>query len=493
MRLGFLLAASVLCGCGPRVGILVEDLGCSDPTSDTFGCEFAIVPPLHLVPGLFSEYGISSSRREKDGVVVVNGGDTDARIQLIEAASESDQERAVEAVKTLEPGEAALIRLPLRDSLAVTGTSASPAFILESDSPVSAVLFAPYRSFLGNDSGLLLPRNVWGTEYVVSTYAPHGSQFQGLGDPTYFDVVTFDAGVSVRWRPRETSTAEGPGLPEVAPDTWSGSITLEPGIPLRVVAKPDPFDPHAADISGTLIEATGPVMVQAGSRCSGVPIDTEPFAGCDPLLESMPSTSAWGQTYPLAHPPLRTTEQHHFRIFAGVDAITLSVEDAGDVDMYRLAEKGAFVDVVLPHGANAVASADGPILPVGYLPTRDRLPEIGDPAMYTLVAPEQFLQRQTVSTGIQWSTHWIQIVREVSDERLDVDGESVASWTRFGEFEVATLEVSEGVHELESAQPFGVTHFGWTNEEHSACRAFAPAGTCQTSYAHPGGHGVPSE
>ncbi len=475
------------------MGILVEDLGCSDPTIDTFGCEFAIVPPLHLVPGLFSEYGLSSSRREKDGVMVVNGGDRDARIQLIEAATESDPERALEAVTTLSPGDATMIRLPLRDSVAVTGSSSAPTFILEADSPVSTVLFAPYRSFLGNDSGLLLPRNAWGTDYVVGTYAPHGNQFQGLGDPTYFDVLTLDAGVSFRWRPRVASTAGSAELPRVASNTWSESIALEPGIPLRVVAEQDRFDPHAADLSGTLIEATGPVMVQAGSRCSGVPVDTEPFAGCDPLLELMPPVTAWRRTYPLAHPPLRTSEQHHFRIFAGADGVAVSVVHAGDVDTYVLTEKGAFADVVLSHGVNAVVSADGPILPVGYLPTRDPIPEVGDPAMYTLVAPEQFLPRQTVSTGVQWSTHWIQVVRQVSDAGVSVDGESVGSWAQFGEFEVATLEVSEGVHELESTQPFGVTQFGWTNEEHPACRPFASAGTCQTSYAHPGGYLVPTE
>lgn len=493
VRVGFLAAASLLYGCGPQVAIPVENLGCSDAQLDTFGCEFAIVPPLHLVPGIFSDRGLSRSRWESDGIVVVNGRDVEARVQLIEAANDSDPERAVEVVRTLGPHEAVLIHLPSRESAPDTGAASAPAFVLQADAPVSTVLYAPYRSFVGNDSALQVPRNAWGTDYVVSTYAPHGVQFQGLGDPTYFDVVSLDSSVSLRWRPRAATTATGRDIPEVAPNTWSNSVALEPGVPLRVVAKRDPLDPHGADLSGTLIEATGPVMVQAGSRCSAVPIDLEPVSGCDPLLESMPPVSAWGEKYPLAHPPLRTNEPHHYRVFAGSDDIAISVEHGPIVDTYALPQKGSFADVVIPHGANAVVSANGPVLPVGYLQTRDLLPEIGDPAMYTVIPPGQFLVRQTVSTGVEWSTHWLQVVRQASEAPLVLDGETVGSWVRFGEFEVATLEVSEGVHELDSAQPFGVTQFGWTNEVHDACRPFAAEGTCQTSYAHPGAYGVQAD
>lgn len=471
--------------CGPRVEPPAEDLSCPDARVDTQGCNFAVVPPLHLVPGISNEAGVLRSRWERDGVLVVNDGSSDARVQLVEAA---DPTRAVNDAETLAPGATKMMRLPRHDDEAATGVV--EAFRLTSDAPVSAVLFAPYRSFVGNDSGLLLPANAWGTDYIVSAYAPHGVQFQGLGDPTFFDVIALEPEVSIRWQPRLAATAPGGDVGRVEPGAWSPSVQLEPGVALRVIAASVDTDPHAADISGTRIEASGPVFVQAGSRCSAVPIETEPVSGCDPLFEPLAPLSSWGQRYALPHPPLRSMEQHHFRLFAGRDAMEISIDVDGAEEVHALGEAGDFVELVVPFGANVIATADAPFMPVGLLETRELPQQVGDPAMYTLPAPERFLTFQRVATGVEWSSHWLQIIREESAEPLELDGEVVEGWAQFGEFEVANVQVDEGMHDLASAQPFGVIQFGWTNEVHEACRPFAAAGTCQTSYAHPAGFGV---
>lgn len=474
--------------CGPRVELPAEDLSCPDTRVDTRGCDFAVVPPLHLVPGISSDAGVRRSNWERDGVLVINDGASDARVQLVEAA---DSSRAVNDAETLGPGQTRMLRLPAGTDAPVSGELT--ALRLTTDAPVSAVLFAPYRSFVGNDSGLLIPANAWGTDYVVSAYAPHGVQFQGLGDPTFFDVVTLEPGVSVRWQPRLAATAAGGDVGRVEAGAWSPRVQLEPGVALRVIAERIEADPHAADVSGTRIEASGPVFVQSGSRCSAVPIETEPVSGCDPLFEPLAPISSWGTRYALPHPPLRSTEQHHFRLFAGRDAMEILVESDGALEVHALAETGDFVDLVVPHGANVVATAEAPFMPVGLLETRALPLQVGDPAMYTLPAPERFQTFQRVATGVEWSSHWLQVVRERSDEPLELDGEPVAGWTRFGDFEVVNVEVGEGTYDLASAQPFGVLQFGWTNEVHDACAPFASQGTCQTSYAHPAGFGVALE
>jgi hypothetical protein len=234
------------------------------------------------------------------------------------------------------------------------------------------------------------------------------------------------------------------------------------------------------------------VQVTAGSRCSAVP-RSRSSAGCDPLFEPLPPVEQWGQTHVVLHSPRRTSEAHHYRVFAGQDGVELrSQPPVLPFEPYVLGVTGAYVDVIVPHATSFVLEATGPALVMAYLETRDENPaiQLGDPAMYLVPPVEQFLTRYVVATGVEWDAHFLQLVRPRGGDEVRVDGVAVVGWEPVGDYETAEMTVPEGAHVVDGTTPFGLLQLGWTNSGHPACRPYAIHGTCQTSYAQLGGLGT---
>jgi len=487
--------ALALSGCGrsglyfppPDPRLCIEDL------ESSAGCSFVASPSLHLVDPLSRQEGIEPSNREPDGVFVVNPDDTEVlTIQTYEIPEGSTEELPFGDPMALLPGERVLIRLPTTAQRSTTERRGGDLLRLEADAPFTASFHGPHRPFLGNDSALMLPDSALGRHHVVVAYPPHIHQFQGAGEPTFFEIVAQHDDTRVSWRPLLAATAEGPGVPRVEPGQWSPEIILHRHEALLVIATTDPSaSARERDVSGTVIESSAPIRVVGGSRCSTVPVTTDPGGGCDPLYEQLIPVEAWGQTYVVPHPPLRTREAHHLRIYAGEPGVTIRTEPSVlPSEPYLLATEGEFLDVLVPHGTSFTLSADGPVMAVGYLQTRDFDVELGDPAMYQLASVEQYLSRYEIATGTQWDRHFAQLVRPRGSAEIVLDGESVGGWERVGAWETAILSIAEGAHVARSTEAFGLTQFGWTNSLHDACARFATHGTCQTSYAHPGGMGT---
>jgi hypothetical protein len=230
------------------------------------------------------------------------------------------------------------------------------------------------------------------------------------------------------------------------------------------------------------------------SLAIAVPASNDALEGCDPLFEPLPPVEQWGQTHVVPCSPRRTSEAHHYRVFAGEDAVALRSDPLVlPLEPTMLSAAGDFVDVVVPHGTSFVLESTGPALVMAYLETRDddETIQLGDPAMYVVPPVEQLLARHVVSTGIEWDTHFLQLVRARGGEAW-VDGESVVGWETVGDYETAQLEVAEGAHVVEGTVPLGLVQLGWTNSVHPACVPYSTHGTCQTSYAQLGGIGTRS-
>ncbi|MEM9453405.1 MAG: IgGFc-binding protein [Myxococcota bacterium] len=491
------LALTLITGCG-RSGLYFpppELRSCVEDPSSSLGCSFLVGPGLHVVDSVFETAGMDPSEREPDGVFVVNPDrDQIVTIQAFEIPAGDTEARPLGDPLALPPGESGLVQLPLNADRSTTERRAGGLVHLHADAPFAASVHGPYRPFLGNDSSLLLPDAKLGRRYVVAAYPPHFLHFQGAGEPSFFEVIALEDATRVRWRPRLTRTvAATDQIPAVDAGQWSPQIILDRHETLLVTASALVGSEHEQrDISGTLIESSSPVRVTGGSRCSAVPITFEPLGGCDPLYEQLVPVEAWGRTYVIAHPPLRTDEDHHVRIYAGASNITLKTEPPVlPTEPYVLAEEGAFIDVVVDHGTSFVLTADGPVMPVGYLQTRNPDLQIGDPAMYQFVSAEQYLDRYVIATGTQWEAYLVQVVRRRGTTEIELDGgEVLDGWEPIGAWEVASVSISEGAHTLRSDEPFGVIQFGWNNSRHDACIPFAVRGSCQTSYAHPGGMGT---
>ncbi len=454
------------------------------------GCSFYAAPGLHLVDHTAPSLGIAVEDGEPDGVFVVNPDPSVAlRLRVREAAFGSTTFATREDDVVLQPGERRIVEIAPRRQAAATTRHLGGMVSLDADRPFHATVYRPFRSFVGNDSEMLLPTQALGRSYVVASYPPHPAQFQGAGDPSYFEVIALDEPAKVQWHAAQATAGDGDRIPPVAAGAWSPPLTLRPFESIRVTgAELSAVSPELGDVSGTVVQSTTDVIVIGGSRCATVPPSTDGLVGCDPLIEQLLPVRLWSDRVAVPHPPLRTTESHYVRIYAGANAVEIRTDPpvlAQEPSV--LPRRGDFVDVVVPHGTSFSVDADGPILAVGYLATRDPADQIGDPAMYQLVPSDRLLSRYVVSTGAQWTTHLLQIVRERQGAPVHVDAVTVDGWESFGAYETAVVEVDEGTHVVESDDEFGVTQFGWTNDVHDACKDFPGFGSCQTSYAHPAG------
>ncbi len=242
-------------------------------------------------------------------------------------------------------------------------------------------------------------------------------------------------------------------------------------------------------MSGAVIEASEPVYVVGGSRCSAVPELDSPNRGCDPLTEALIPLEQWGRMYAVPAPPPRGREDHHFRVYASEAGVTISTDPPGlGIDDYTFASRGDYVDLVVPFGTSFTATGTGPIMVVGYLASRELAGGVGDPAMYQLVPAEQGDREFSVWCPPQWDTQYLQVVRRTGGADVTLDGDELLGWDPVGSmWEVATAVVGSGVHSLASDEDFVATQFGYANSVQTACEGYDGSSVCNTSYAHPVG------
>jgi hypothetical protein len=461
------------------------------------GCSFISNRTVHLVDRLSTLADIPEEDWEVDGLVIANPDPSlTATVQVFEVPEGTAIEMPMGDPFTLAPFEWRTLDL---DSSFVMGTftqfRTGGMLRVSSDSPIIAYQHAPWRAFVGNDSSMLLPESALGSTYVIASYPPHYEQYQGAGEPTYFEIIAVQDDTQVRWHAQFAPTS-GNGVPidEVPEGEWSEEVTMNRFDTLRVTASYNFYedDPHRRDISGSVVEATKPIWVVGASRCSAVPASTDFVAGCDPLQELMIPLEFWGNEYVAPHPPLRPSDRHHWRIYGAEEGIEVTTNpDSALPGGYVFDSRGDFVDVIVENGESFKINADGPVLPVGYLESRDQTLEtpLGDPAMYQLVPVDQFLKRYVFVTGIDYDAHYVEVIREIGgpDVILD-DGMTVTFDSEpVGGYEFAVVNIGAGDHRIESTGPFGILQFGWANGEHDACTPFSAMGTCQSSYAYPGG------
>jgi hypothetical protein len=218
-----------------------------------------------------------------------------------------------------------------------------------------------------------------------------------------------------------------------------------------------------------------------------VPAADNPNAFCDPLTEALIPLELWGSTYVAAHPPVRATEDHYYRIYGGEEGVTVTTTPnvlAGPD--FTFDSRGAYLDVVVPSGTSFVAEADGPIMVVGYLASRPTGVNIGDPAMYQIVPFEQADTVYALGAPEAWDAQYIQLTRQGVAADVNLDGMAVNGWEMVGDYAVATVMVDPGVHILDSEDPFTAIQIAFNHSGSAECEAFSGM-FCDCSYAHPVG------
>jgi hypothetical protein len=389
------------------------------PCDDDTCVEVRCLGPCESVDDVPSSAGCSFNANRQlhptevfeDGLVVANPSATAmATVQLFATPEGMNHENLVETI-LLAPLESHAFTLATSfvqgdSSMFRTGGTHR----VQSDAPIVAYHHAPHAMSRGNDSSMLLPESSLRQDYVVTSYGPNVEEFRG--EPSYFEVVALQNFTTVEWFP--TADTAGNGLPiPFVPHGGRGELHMNRFDTARIAASANQQAlVYKRDLSGTIVTADKPIWVTSGTRCARVPIrdqETYPAGRCDPLQEMAIPLAYWGSTYVAVHSPIRGTERHWWRIYAGTDDMHVTTDPPLPGTPIVLEKLGDFADLDVANGTSFVLdSVDGVFMPVQYLqsqrwtadPDGDGLPEpvaesaeYGDPSMYQMIPVEQFLTR----------------------------------------------------------------------------------------------------
>ncbi len=429
-----------------------------------------------------------------DAVVLANPNtEGDATVQIYLAPIGSNVEEPVGEPILLAPGETYLFvfEADLTDNASNgAGTSkyqSGGVYHIVSDLPIIAYQHTPLTEVGTNESSLLLPEESLRQDYVVYNHTPYA-------EPGYFVVVAVENQTTVRWWPTIETAGNNLPLPFVLPGEM-GEYKLNRLDTMRIAASANLGTPECyQDLSGTVIESDKPIMVLSAVVGARVPYcATEPLDGCTPPFLADPNCFGttdhiqevnipldyWGTTYVGAHSPLRGTEEHYWRLFAGDDNVTITTEPPQPGTPIVLAERGNWAELVLPNATSVVFTSDKPFMPVQYTTLHIYANDMGDPAMSQAIPVEQFLSRYAFVTGIGYDVHYVQVIRELGSAPVYLDATEVTDYYTIGNFEIADVVVEEGSHDIISDAPFGIIQWGYDGKKMGDN---APA-----AYGYPGG------
>jgi hypothetical protein len=422
-----------------------------------------------------------------DAMIVGNPDKVQAAVlQLHFTPNLSYKEEPLGEPVTLAPGESHIFEL---NSDVVGGFSTvrtGGVYRVVSDIPVIAYLHSPLKNSASNDSSMLLPLRSLRQDYVVASYPPFADKNipdDKNGRPSYFNVIALENDTTIEWTPRrDTAGNEFPVKKVVAGET--GSVIVNRFDVLQVGASSitnTDYDTH--DVSGTVIHSDKPVWVLGATSCAFVPYDSAGF--CNHLQEQMLPIEYWGTKYVGAHSPLRGTENHIWRVYAGEAGVTVTTDPPQPGTPFTLTERGAFKELTVASGKSFTFQGTGPFMPVQYLVGSKEAAGKGDPAMYQMVPIEQFLDRYVFVTGVAYDTNYAQVIRVKGAADVTINDVVVTDYYLINavnglQYEVADFPLAPGdepkVYIAESDDAFGVMVIGYQT-----------TGGMYSAYAYPGG------
>jgi hypothetical protein len=319
---------------------------CSELGSSYLGCEYwpTITTNSVLDNGFFFS------------AVVANPGTRDVNVRVEGGALTSPRERVIRA------GAVEAINLPWVPQLSNNDPRMCPpdgcrgrsarvpggAFHLTSNGPVAVYQFNPLQfakvmnasrqsdfSF-SNDASLLMPQNVLARQYIV--VAPPNENFGTAARPVWAGAFVAIVGaqaegtnnVSVRL----TAAVQDPANPARTIGPGEVMLQVERGEVVQLVGAN-----AAGDLTGTLVNAAGPVAVFAGHDCARIPTSNP---ACDHVEEQLFPTTTWGRTYAVT--PFRdrpTQANHQIRIVAQRDGVMLTFDGIpAPADCNRMLNQG---------------------------------------------------------------------------------------------------------------------------------------------------------
>ncbi|MBL9102665.1 MAG: hypothetical protein JNL82_17095 [Myxococcales bacterium] len=353
------------------------------------------------------------------------------------------------------------------------------AYRIISDIPIIAYQFQPIngQTSFTSDASLLLPSSTYDSYYFLL----------GWGEPSFgnaqFNVVASQDNTQVTVTPT-TNTVAGGGIPALAANVPYNLPIMQEGDVIQIEAN--------NLFAGSYITSDKPIAVFSTHWCANVPTQN---CCCDHLEEQLYGLTRWGTTYVASRWPKRANgnpEASVWQIIAAEDNTTVNFikhAEVTGIPQPQIVMNKAQVVTYQVSGSVAnpgdfVIDADKPVFAMQYLTTsassgQPDATKAGDPAMAQAIPSEQYRSNYVVLVPAAWTYDYFVVTKKINS-MVTLDGVAIAQnqFTRVGpadnptEWEVARLQVADGVHALDGDQPFGVITLGYDQYD---------------SYAYPGG------
>jgi hypothetical protein len=383
----------------------------------------------------------------------------------------------------------------------VSGTAIGSAFHITASAPVVAYDIYPYGG--GNSAitsaTLLLPTSAWDTNYVAFNGYPMS---QVAMAPPAIQLVAQEDGTNVTINPT-VAIVGGASVAATAANS-PHTYALNKGQVLEF-AQP-------AELSGSPIQADKPIGMWSSAACFNIGPGT---SYCDSTHQQIPPVKALGSEYVAVRYRSRidaTDEIVPWRIMGLLDGTTLTYEPAAPTGAPTTLHAGQVVELKSP-GPFIVRSQDDmhPFYMGSYMTSctfngqdigRGTFGCAGDPEFVNVVPGKQFLNSYVFFTDPTYPETNLVFVRTKSaggfkDVTLDCAG-TLTGWKPIGtagNYEYTRFDLvrhnfakqgscDNGRHEAHSDAPFGLTVWGWGNNETAGFYTEA------VSYGYPAGESV---
>jgi len=487
--------------CDPSKGELCSKGACKTAcevvaeSPSNVGCEFWAVDLDN------AKNFIDDAANKPWGIVLSNAGESDVTVTVErnDAPPGSPLKLAIEKTLTIKKDQLQTVILAPREvDGSVKGLNEGPGTFLSSNAiritstgPLVAYQLNAFEPTFSNDASLLLPRNGLGKIHRILGYPtskPIDPLSLGVKDHAFVAIVGITNGTKVHVVLGTDIVAGGP----ITTPKKKGEVvdlTLGPFDVLNLES-----DGLPGDMTGTIVEASEPVVVFTGTEGSVAPtsdkVPTPPgwksgdSCCVDHLEEQVFPVTAMGKKFVVTRSPIRSSgswvEPDVLRFLGVAETATVKTNLPAPFDNFTIAPgemKETWTD------KDVVVESSAPVAIGQILVSQQYVdgPYLGDPSLTIFSPVEQYRQNYLFLVPPKWTKNYVVVSAPVGAS-VKIDGKvpSDCVVAPAGTIDAITYEarrcpLSEGVHRLVGDKPFGMIAYG-----------YGPAG----SYAFTGGADV---